>query len=267
MRRDGFTLIELLVVISIIALLIAILLPALEQARYTARLTGCAARMHSIGTAVMTYAAGNRGAYPRRSVAMDTSNCKWTKLQFKATNGTRWDDRPKLRPYLPITMFHCPFSVPDDEDLEAAIDDIDLQDVHGSYSMYFGSQLVQGDHSTDMLKTSDRAMRYDGNRFTTLLADVDWHWAGAGGLVGRSFSHPDKGANATARFRSYATSFQYFSKWFGKAERGPLDRNFLYSDSSVELITEITWDDNRMVQVPARNSAPAGLEYNYLPPK
>lgn len=53
-RKGGFTLIELLVVISIIALLIAVLLPALSQARDTARRAMCASNLRQI-TIAWTY--------------------------------------------------------------------------------------------------------------------------------------------------------------------------------------------------------------------
>ena len=55
-HRVGFTLIELLVVVSIIALLIAILLPSLKKARTQARITKCATQLHDIGIALMSYA-------------------------------------------------------------------------------------------------------------------------------------------------------------------------------------------------------------------
>jgi prepilin-type N-terminal cleavage/methylation domain-containing protein len=56
-RRSGFTLIELLVVVSIIALLIAILLPSLARAKNQAKKTACASNMHQIGIALNTYGA------------------------------------------------------------------------------------------------------------------------------------------------------------------------------------------------------------------
>ncbi len=54
-RSRGFTLVELLVVISIIAVLMALLMPAIQQARAAARNTQCKNNLHNLGLAFAQY--------------------------------------------------------------------------------------------------------------------------------------------------------------------------------------------------------------------
>src|SRR5512140_410023 len=65
---DGFTLIELLVVIAIIAILAAMLLPALNAAREKSRRTRCISNLRQVAIALNIYANENRDRLPYTGV-------------------------------------------------------------------------------------------------------------------------------------------------------------------------------------------------------
>lgn len=90
-RTVGFTLIELLVVISIIALLVGILLPALGAARESGRRAKCLSNLHQIGIGMAAYGADNNdsvilGSWP----LIDAYNYVFWNNRYYQSLGALW---------------------------------------------------------------------------------------------------------------------------------------------------------------------------------
>src|SRR5882724_5506134 len=96
----GFTLIELLVVIAMIAVLAALLLPALSRAKELGKSTACKNHLHQMALALRMYLEDNRHRYPFTTY--------WTSPFSK--RGVDWVD--VLEPYYPLNWtnrnYHCP---------------------------------------------------------------------------------------------------------------------------------------------------------------
>lgn len=77
MRRRGFTLVEILIVMGLIAVLIAILIPAITKARQMSQRAVCLAHLRSLGTAFIAYANDNETFLPAAAKTGDPLPEDW----------------------------------------------------------------------------------------------------------------------------------------------------------------------------------------------
>ena len=128
MRKGrGFTLVELLVVIGIIALLIAILLPALNKAREQSRLIKCLSNLKQIGLACTTYTAENKGYIVPADVVDGTADEGhgriWNDTWVTILVAKKYLDYPRglndTDPPPSDNVFHCPSGILEESNISS----------------------------------------------------------------------------------------------------------------------------------------------------
>ncbi len=125
--RGGFSLVELLVVIAIIAILIGLLLPAVQAARESARRASCLNNMRQIGIAILSFESAHR-VFPASGWTQAGPGNPAGKyvgwrpliLPFAEEAGLRkiydfsenwWEGRNRKAAAVPVALFQCPSSI------------------------------------------------------------------------------------------------------------------------------------------------------------
>jgi len=151
----GFTLIELMALVAIIAVLLALLMPTLGEARYRAKETLCMTNLREVAVGFTTYASDHVGWYPK--------NGAYRNDETSLKNGNYWDIKSPSVPYFGESMrvFVCPLT-------EEFIADPDTTN-SSTYALLFntyGHPTSKGPIGCD---SSERLAQYDVNG--NLIAD------------------------------------------------------------------------------------------------
>ncbi len=174
LRRNGFTLIELLVVISIIALLISILLPALRKARESAKNTQCLTNQRQVAIAQLNYEVDEKRLIAHNAEISFGSSGGGSPVQVARNGSPKYDVRPLYKQYLTsVNYMSCPF-LPFWDRTETAIPRgaariyVDYVIVPGFWRDYDGTDF---DDNAVWMRSGDQWL-YDGRQIQVMTCDT-----------------------------------------------------------------------------------------------
>jgi prepilin-type N-terminal cleavage/methylation domain-containing protein len=273
----AFTLIELLVVITIIVVLLALLVPALDKAIYQGELAVCASQLRGIGSAVTTYAMENKRYYPDRGLLNQAYNWDQPALlrYHPASAPARTvDQRVVLRKALPDLNKQLNDPLSGSLDIEGS----EAQWIFSPYNLWWGFKYGPGTYA--MAKIGER-WDYRNQEFQVLASDRDivrpqnreaqsshsdhMH---AGGVLDNVVLNDEVSPWLPGTITIALWHSGLDATFAGLTEqRGPVDDNFGMSDLSVQRFDRVRYDRDsrlRMVAVESNNAHPPG-HYMYVP--
>jgi competence protein ComGC len=240
----NFTLIELLAVIFVILVLASMLLPALAQARYRARLTVCGSNLRQVGIYCMAYAAENDRFYPHRSIRI-TATTQFAKPQ--QIKNYSMDDRPAFSGFDYQGFLFCPFVKR--FDLASCNASVSIEP---SYALWYGWEYAT---ETRMEKVGDR-FTFREHSFNVLASDV---LSNLDSGNQRKDTHPDFNTGLMDLYVSEDFDREALSHWRSELPRGPSDANFLFDDGRVTRYSHVVdgWGNYaELVDVPVYDRGP-----------
>ncbi len=278
----AFTLIELLVVVTIIVVLLALLMPALDKAIYQAELAVCGANLHGVSAGALAYAFESKRQYPYRP---GVHNRAYRAIMLSAngsvsTSAPYYDDRPTIKNHIALKLLACPLTGKIDLDIkpgersapgyqeptkDAAVGDMTWY--FSTYNLWFGWKYGYGSSPKypGMQKLGDRWTWADRS-FRWLASDLDEL---LGDRPQATATHPDEDgvmSNVVAQDLEPAATDAVntaigrritYSAWYtpnGTGKRGLIDTNFASDDGAVVRFTRVKVRDERMTEVPDFNN-------------
>jgi prepilin-type N-terminal cleavage/methylation domain-containing protein/prepilin-type processing-associated H-X9-DG protein len=241
--HSGFTLVELLVVIGIIAVLIALLLPALGRAREHAQSVSCMSNLRQINLALLQYANDNKLTLPPYGNIANYADDRWWYSLIRRYIGLP-KDSPKI---VTKDLLRCP-----SEPNSVFTYGVNYGKDHWNIFTYEGNPPTYPG-SVKLTKLSPGTMLVadaQDNRFDDYGASVVYHpW---GFPLNQDFDGDGiLDSNRSVNTGPYGTPFNHFGARHGPSRRGTAGRvfktqgNVSFVDGSVRPVRLVDWAQNK----------------------